>query len=326
MPSLGFHECAEMSTNYWSDDGSGDPPRSSKFTGHQSLMRRAYYGCLSYADHLIGRVMDTVDALPQLTASTAVVFLGDHGWHLGEHDLWCKMTTYELGTRIPLIIRAPWVTRPDGSSAANGTAVGLAEAVDLYPTLSELAGLPLPTGAAGADLGGVSLVPLMNEPETGAVKEVTLSQFPRCWQNNTHVKQSNKPGDENNRTNSWFSMSDCHWTERAFIDFMGYKMRTPEWAVTEWLRWNGTALRPIWEESVGVELYSHAGNSGIGPASFDDFENVNLAGSPDHAKIEAKLRARLKVEVERWITPFTPSHSTASTVAIAQSASKIAGF
>ena len=64
-------------------------------------------------------------------------------WHLGEHDMWCKMSNLELGTRIPMIIRAPWKT-----ASINQTTYALAEAVDLYPTLSELAGLPLPTGAS----------------------------------------------------------------------------------------------------------------------------------------------------------------------------------
>jgi hypothetical protein len=47
------------------------------------------------------------------------------------------------------------------------------------------------------------------------VKDVTISQFPRCWQNNTHYEDGPKPGDENNRTASWESMSDCHWTDRC---------------------------------------------------------------------------------------------------------------
>jgi len=52
-------------------------------------------------------------------------------------------------------------------------------------------------------------------------------------------------------------MSDCHWTDRAFIDYMGYKMRTPGFSITQWTRWDGAALAPIWTESVGTELYDH---------------------------------------------------------------------
>jgi iduronate 2-sulfatase len=186
--------------------------------------------------------------------------------------MWCKMSCLELGTRVPLIFKAPWLT----GSVTGTISPALAELVDMYPTLSELAGLQLPTGAAGAYLGGTSLVPVLR----GAAKQVknaTLSQFPRCWQNNTH-HSGGKPGDENNRTVSWESMSDCHWTDRAHIDYMGYKMRTEEWSVTAWQQWDGAALRPRWGSDCGqhfqegaqwsanarvgcFELYAHAGVS-----------------------------------------------------------------
>ena len=158
-PAIGFHDCAEMSHPYYDSSGAGTPFSDKDFTGHQSLMRRVYYGCLGYTDDLIGQALAMLDA-GGVTGNTVVSFIGDHGWHLGEHDLWCKMTTLELGTRIPMIIRAPWI-----QESINATTLALAEAVDLYPTLSELAGLTLPTGAAGQYLGGTSLVPVMKDPQ-----------------------------------------------------------------------------------------------------------------------------------------------------------------
>ena len=127
--------------------------------------------------------------------------------------MWCKMSVLEMGTRIPMIIKAPWL-------ASRGVVTSsLAEAVDLYPTLVELAGLQLPRGVGGAHLGGKSLVPVLRDPKV-IVKDVAIAQFPRCWQNNTdHV--GSKPGDENNRTASFESMSDCHWTHHENIDYMG---------------------------------------------------------------------------------------------------------
>ena len=50
-------------------------------------------------------------------------------------------------------------------------------------------------------------------------------------------------------------MSDCHWTDREFLDFMGYKMRTANYSVTQWFKWDGGRLRPDFESVVGVELY-----------------------------------------------------------------------
>ena len=88
-----------------------------------------------------------------------MVSRSQHGWNLGEFDIWCKMTNFELGTRVPLIISAPWLTASKGRRS-----MALAEAVDLYPTLSELAmgAGQLPTGKAGEYLGGASLAPIFS--------------------------------------------------------------------------------------------------------------------------------------------------------------------
>eukprot|EP00041_Stephanoeca_diplocostata_P039278 m.1606957 g.1606957 ORF g.1606957 m.1606957 type:complete len:672 (+) comp25361_c0_seq28:3645-5660(+) len=305
VPHLGFHDCAEMSHPYYDTNGQGTPFSDNDFSGHQALMRRAYYGCLSYADNLIGQALAVLESTGA-DAHTVVSFVGDHGWHLGEHNMWCKMSTLELGTRIPFLLRAPWIP-----SAVGVTTSALAEAVDLYPTLSELAGLELPTGPAGEYLGGTSLVPVMQNPDGPGVKSVALSQFPRCWQNNTHHTGS-KPGDENNRTASWENMADCHWTDREYIDYMGYRMRTGNMSITQWSPWNGTTLEAIWDKPVGIELYLHVGDDGMAPAAFDDFENINLAGQPEYAAVQASLLAQLKVEVAKWRTPW-PVTSTATT-------------
>jgi iduronate 2-sulfatase len=105
-----------------------------------------------------------------------MVSRSQHGWNLGEFDIWCKMTNFELGTRVPLIISAPWLTASKGQRS-----MALAEAVDLYPTLSELAmgAGQLPTGKAGEYLGGASLAPIFKDISV-KVKNVSLSQFSRC--------------------------------------------------------------------------------------------------------------------------------------------------
>jgi arylsulfatase A-like enzyme len=90
---------------------------------------------------------------------TIVVVFGDHGYHLGEQADWAKHTNFEVGTRVPLIIRVPGGTPAQVSSA-------LVELVDLYPTVVELAGLPVPTPAqhGGYPLQGDSLVPFIDAP------------------------------------------------------------------------------------------------------------------------------------------------------------------
>ena len=103
------------------------------------VYRRAYYAAIAYTDYNIGAILNKLENL-ELDKSTVVVCFGDHGYQLGEHDTWAKMTNFELGVHIPLIIRAPWMQ----ASLGRETAV-LAEMVDIYPTLSALAGRPSQT-------------------------------------------------------------------------------------------------------------------------------------------------------------------------------------
>ncbi len=125
-----------------------------------------YYACVSYTDAQIGRVLDELERLG-LSENTIVVLWGDHGWKLGEHGMWCKHTNFEMDTHVPLIIRAPGMrTRGQRTKA-------LTEFVDIYPTLCELAGLPLPQ-----HLEGLSMVPLLHDPNR-KWKRAAFSQYPR---------------------------------------------------------------------------------------------------------------------------------------------------
>jgi iduronate 2-sulfatase len=128
-----------------------------------------YYASVSYVDAQIGKVLDAVDRLG-LADNTIVVLWGDHGFHLGDHGMWTKHTNYEQATRIPLLIRAPGVTKP-GSATRQP-----AETVDIYPTLAELAGLPAPE--VPQPLDGLSLVPVLSKPDA-RVRDHAYHAFPR---------------------------------------------------------------------------------------------------------------------------------------------------
>jgi iduronate 2-sulfatase len=105
-----------------------------------------------------------------MSDNTIIVLWGDHGWHLGDHGMWCKHTNYEQANRIPLLIVAPGVTKKGAHSSA------LVESVDLYPTLCDLAGLPKPK--VTQQLDGVSLLPVLRKPKT-SVKDHVTHVFPR---------------------------------------------------------------------------------------------------------------------------------------------------
>jgi len=142
-------------------------PKSGPLSDKVALdLIHGYYAATSYLDTQIGRILDELGRL-KLRDKTVVVLWGDHGWQLGEHGLWCKHTNFEIATRVPMIFCAPGQKHPGAGTDA------LAEFVDIYPTLCELCGLPIPHG-----LEGTSLVPVMENPER-AWKAAAFSQYPR---------------------------------------------------------------------------------------------------------------------------------------------------
>ena len=72
-------------------------------------MRRAYYGAVTHADEELGRMINQLIDLG-MWDNTIIVFWGDHGWQLGEHAEWGKLTNFEISTRVPFMIRVPGVT------------------------------------------------------------------------------------------------------------------------------------------------------------------------------------------------------------------------
>lgn len=129
------------------------------------LLVRGYHAAIGHMDEQVGRLLAELDRLG-LRENTVVVFLGDHGFHLGENGFWAKRTNHEWGTRVPLIVSAP-------TASAGKTTDALVELVDLYPSLAEICGLP-PT----ENLEGVSFRPLLDDPRR-PWKRAAFSQMAR---------------------------------------------------------------------------------------------------------------------------------------------------
>ncbi|MDF7824051.1 sulfatase [Pontiellaceae bacterium B12227] len=132
----------------------------------QREMIHGYRACVSYTDAQIGKVLKKLEELG-LEKNTIVVLWGDHGWHLGDHGMFCKHTNYEQAVRAPLIFVAP------GQKAKGAKTESPSEFVDIFPTLCELAGLPIP-----GRVEGLSLVPVLDNPEA-IVHEAALEAYPR---------------------------------------------------------------------------------------------------------------------------------------------------
>jgi arylsulfatase A-like enzyme len=142
-------------------------PKSGPVSDEQAReLIHGYRACVSYVDAQIGRLLDELDRL-KLADDTVVILWGDHGWKLGDWGMWCKHTNFELDTHVPMIVRAP-------GAAGNGKPCpALVEYVDIYPSLCELSGLPLPE-----HLEGKSFAPLLDDPDR-PWKPAALSQYPR---------------------------------------------------------------------------------------------------------------------------------------------------
>jgi iduronate 2-sulfatase len=187
-PDIAFHANHEIL---------GDP-RNSRALDAEAIreIRHGYYAAISYADAQFGRVLDALDAL-RLADDTIVVVASDNGFHLGEQDCWGKMTLFDWSARVPLIISPPATMRKGTTTSA------LCELIDVFPTLTELCGLPNPR-----QLDGTSLVPLLHDPDA-AVKTAALTQHPR---------------------------PALYWGggPQALPNEMGYALRTDRWSYHEW--------------------------------------------------------------------------------------------
>jgi iduronate 2-sulfatase len=145
---------------------SGIPEQGDLPDDLQRTLIHGYHAAVSYMDAQLGRVLEALDETG-LSNKTIIVLWGDHGWHLGDHGMWCKHSNYEQAARIPLIVVAPGVTQSGTVSQS------LVESVDIFPTLCTLAGLNVPEG-----LDGASFHATLKDP-AAETKQAVIHVYPR---------------------------------------------------------------------------------------------------------------------------------------------------
>src|SRR5690606_16905869 len=186
VPAIALHNSRELF-------GYGGVDRDNVDELRQQLWH-GYYAGISYVDAQIGRVIVALDE-SGLADRTVIVLWSDHGFHLGQHGLWCKTSCFELDARVPLIIIPP------KSQHAGSRTRAIVELLDLYPTLAELCGLDAPES-----LEGRSLVPLLEDPDTDW-PHAALTQHPRP----AYYKGKPEAMGYSLRTDRYRYIEWCHW-------------------------------------------------------------------------------------------------------------------
>ena len=224
----------------------------------QKELLHGYYASISYTDALVGKLLDAIDEFG-LASNTVIVLWGDHGWHLGDHNLWCKHSNFEEATRAPLIISDPRIK--------SNTTNSISEHVDVFPTLCELAGVPVP-----GQLQGKSLVPLMKNP-AAIVKEFAVSQYPRS----SGMAESERLGYANG-------------------NIMGYSIRNNRYRYTIWIN-KGFRSTVAFNEAnvVGVELYDYVK---------DPLEKINVADQIEYLNESKNLKKSMLEYLASQVKPL----------------------
>ena len=222
------------------------------------VYRRAYFATVSFVDSLVGLLMDELRSLA-LDENTVVLFMGDHGWHLGENGIWGKYSNFEQATHTPLMLRIPGLT--DHGLITDS----IVEFTDIFPTVVEAAGLgtvrqcPKNSGHVDVCTEGVSLMPLVSDPDD-TVKDVAVSQI--------------------------FTYTGPR---------MAYSIRSDRYRYTEWIpmkkeeKDGKTDLHFLFDEVQDYELYD---------LYKDPEENINIAGLEKHKGLMRDYSARLRQVVQ----------------------------
>ncbi|WP_300301010.1 sulfatase [uncultured Muribaculum sp.] len=221
----------------------------------QKRLLHAYYACISYTDAQVGKVLDALEE-EGLADNTVVILFGDHGYHLGDHGLWNKLSDFEQSTRVPLIVCAPGMKEGTKSNS-------VVEFLDIFPTVCELTKTPEPQ-----QLDGKSLVPILKNPKS-KTKDYAISQFSRsCTENYTISTDTDLKGKAKELEN----------------DITGYALRDSRYRLVEWTKGFKTYMPFDESKVIAYELYDY---------DKDPEERHNVANDPAYASVVKSLKKKL---------------------------------
>jgi len=196
----------------------------------------AYEAVLAQSDDAMGQVMTFLESQPGLLDNTLIIAMADHGYFLGEHGIWAKNNLFDHGSRVPLIVKVPWVPSARGPVTIDY----VVELQDLYRTVAGLAGFATQVAADvnGSDWSGNVVAALAS----GTDAELTwpadsgraFAQVVRCT-----------------------SEVNCGQAQlNTEVVMQGYTVRTAQWRYSLWVSSNG--LVPDWTSVVAEELFDHS--------------------------------------------------------------------
>lgn len=267
MPVAEFQDMAEDAVEYAYHNslevkGYSDVPPFESYmdTKHldvetQKRLLHAYYACISYVDAQVNKLLDALDK-NGLADNTIIVMFGDHGYHLGDHGLWNKLTDFEQATRVPLIISAPGMAKGKKSDA-------VVEFLDIFPTICEMTGTAQPQ-----QLDGCSLTPVLKNPKA-KVKDYAISQFSRTTTENYTISSDTDLKGK---------------AEELENDIMGYALRDKRYRLVEWTKGFKTYMPFDDSKVLAYELYDY---------EKDPNETRNLANDPKYASVVKRIKRQL---------------------------------
>lgn len=268
VPDVSFTAEIDGATHIRLSDGSWPVPTPTENVVPKKVdvtMRLGYYSAVTHTDWLLGKILDAAESQK---SNTLVVVTGDHGYSLGEHGEWAKHSLFDNALRVPLMIRAPWIsTKPRRTSA-------FFELIDLYRTMASLAGLNC--SAIAPDVDGVDQSRVVFD-ENSTVREEAYAQYSRC-------PRAGEP--------AWY-LNDCERVAAENITVMGFTVRTHSHRFTEWYSFRNCT--PLFDEAaLATELYlqQNLSSSAATVADFDAGGRVNVAPLHNVTHYRSLLRER----------------------------------